>query len=145
MSLIDNQPAFCQIAEMSQDGEPLMVQEIMKVPNNELQLTEDENPPDAEAATADIVPRKPQAFLSLTTLEERDDAVFNNPLTYSAYNELHSKLKQERHVELKNVQKNKQVEVAAKSAATKGKSKLQPAKGLKEMKGEKKRKKGIEP
>jgi hypothetical protein len=77
----------------------------------------------------------------LTALEERDDAVFNNPLSYSVYNELHSKLEQERHVELKNVQKKKQVEVAATSAATKSTLKFQPAKGLKEMKAKMKRKK----
>jgi hypothetical protein len=118
-----------------------MVQKITKAQPTSSSSPKDENSPDAEAATTETVPRKPQAFLSSTALEERDDAVFNNPLSYSAYNELHSKLEQERHVELKNVQKNKQVEVAAKSAATKSKLKLQPAKGLKEMKAEKKRRK----
>jgi hypothetical protein len=123
------------------DGESLMVQEITKAQPTSSSSPKDENSPDADAATAETVPRKPQAFLSLTALEERDDAVFNNPLSYSAYNELHSKLEQERHVESKNVQNNKQVEVVVKAAATRSKLKLQPAKGLKELKAEKKRKK----
>jgi hypothetical protein len=137
MSLFDNQPAFCRITEMTQNGEPLMVGRIATVPNNVIQLTEDDDLSGDEVTAAEIVSRKPQAFPSLAALEERDDAAFNNPFSYSAYNELHSKLKQERQMELKGLQKQKQAEVATMSAAAKGK--LPPAKGLKEMRAERKR------
>ena len=115
-----------------------------KVADRDLQLTKPETSNDRssdDSAEANAIPRKPAVLLSIIEEEETNEEAYNDAASYMTYNHAIREANRERERGLKDSQKARAAEKAAKAASSKSRAKLQKPESMKEKIAAAKRKK----